>query len=270
MKDKLKPLTLADIAEPRSRDLPLARVIRRGLRGVWHRLPPRQMTRFVTIGGIRYAIDYRETEARKLLRQGYYEREQIVFFFNEARMRGARVFLDVGANFGYYSLLAARLGIFDEIHAFEPHPETYKRLLWHIKANNFDGAITPHNIAASDGVRQMRMQQVKGGNSGKLQVLAGSDSSGDNAPPDTVVINAAPLDSVLALRGKKVCAKIDVEGHEMSALDGARELLAHNDSLLQIEIFPMYAERIPAIVARGFSLINYCNRDFYFVREAQQ
>ena len=270
MKDKLKPLTLADIAEPRSRDLPLAQVMRRGLRGVWHRLPPRQMTRFVTIGGIRYAIDYRETEARKLLRQGYYEREQIVFFFNEARARGARVFLDVGANFGYYSLLAARLGIFDEIHAFEPHPETYKRLLWHIRANNFEGVITPHNIAASDGVRQMRMQQVKGGNSGKLQVLADSHSSAAAAPPDTVVINAAPLDSALALRGRSVCVKIDVEGHEMSALDGARELLAHNDSLLQIEIFPMYAERIPAIIARGFSLITYRNRDFYFAGEAQQ
>ena len=269
MKDKLKPLTLADIAEPRSRDLPLAQVMRRGWRGVWHRLPPRQMTRFVTIGGIRYAIDYRETEARKLLRQGYYEREQIVFFFNEARARGARVFLDVGANFGYYSLLAARLGIFDEIHAFEPHPETYKRLLWHIKANNFDGAITPHNIAASDGIRQMRMRQVKGGNSGKLQVLAGADSP-DNAPSGTVVINAAPLDTVLAFRGKNVCVKMDVEGHEMSALDGARELLAHNDSFLQIEIFPMHAERIPAIIARGFSLITYRNRDFYFTGEAQQ
>ena len=268
MKDKLKPLTLADIAEPRSRDLPLARVMRRGWRGVWHRLPPRQMTRFVTIGGIRYAIDYREPIMRTVLRRGYREPEQIVFFFNEARARGASVFLDVGANFGYYSLLAARLGIFDEIHAFEPHPETYKRLLWHIKANNFDGAITPHNVAASDGVRQMRMQQVKGGNSGILQVLA--DSPDDNAPPGTVVINAVPLDSALAFRGKNVCVKIDVEGHEMSALDGARELLAHNDSLLQIEISSTHAERIPAIVARGFSLIGYRDADFYFVREAQQ
>ena len=58
--------------------------------------------------------------------------------------------MDIGANFGYYSLLAAKTGDFADIHAIEPHPETHRRLLMQIGANGWEKKITPHNIAASD------------------------------------------------------------------------------------------------------------------------
>ena len=252
------PLTLADIAEPRTRDSTAGFAVWRALRTLWYFVLPRGMTRHVTIGGIRYRLTAREKVDRALLKRGYWERNQILFFFNEARRRGARVFLDVGASFGYYSLLAARLGIFDEIHAIEPHPETYRRLLWHIKANNFENVITPHNVAAGASAREMRMRANIAGRSDFQQV------SEDSSLPDSIAIKSAPLDSLLALRGKNICAKIDVEGCEISALDGARELLANNRCFLQVEIWPGNSPDIAKIMSRGLSLVRHHGDDFYF------
>ena len=258
------PLTLADIAEPRARDGIRFR-IRRACRKVCHSLLPRKMERVVKRGGLRYMLNGSEYVHKKLIRYGYWEHQQIVYFFNEAQKRGARVFLDVGANFGYYSLLAARLGIFDEIHALEPHPQTYQRLLWHIKANNFEGVITPHNIAASDAERAMKMQAV-GKDSGGLSVFSG-DSLNTSGAFD---IYAKPLDAVFPFRGRNVCAKIDVEQHESKAIRGAENLLAHNDVFLQIEIWPWKASGFAEMAARGYSLIYYHGNDFYFAKGKAQ
>ena len=45
-------------------------------------------------------------------------------------------FVDIGANFGYFSLVASKLvGDSGKVLAFEPMPNFYKRLEWHIQEN---------------------------------------------------------------------------------------------------------------------------------------
>ena len=255
-----KPLTLADIAEPIPGDGTLGLRIRRGCRKAFHWLLPRSITRVVVRGGIRYSGKYTDDVIPSIVRKGYWERDQIVFLFNEARKRGARVFLDVGANFGYYSLLAARLGIFDEIHAIEPHPETYKRLLWHVKENKFDGVITPHNVAASDGAGNATTDAKPAGTN---QIYK------ERSPGEFVVVETAPLDAMFDFRGQNICLKIDVEGHEMSALDGAKNLLSRNRVFMQVEFLPGSTPHIGEVLSRGFSLINHYGNDFYFAKERE-
>ena len=244
-----KPLTLADIAEPIPSDGTVGFRIRRGARKGLQWLLPNSMMRSITRGGMHYIIP----NFTAIVADGYEERRQLVFFFNEARRRGARVFLDVGAHFGYYSLLAARLGIFDEIHAFEPHPKTYKWLLRHIKLNNFEGVITPHNVAASD-------------KDGELLIHGMQIHDKDSAPADSIAIKAVPLDSIFDFRGQNICLKIDVEGHETAALDGAKNLLANNKPFMQIEIWHENTPLIADMLARGYSLIGHYKDDFYFVK----
>ncbi len=143
-KHNKSPLTLADIAEPRPSSKGggnIAFRLRRACRRLMLAIFPRKMTRQFVRGGLHYKLDGMGMNSR-LFGDGHWEPKQIEYFFNTARERGANVFLDAGANIGYYSLLAARLGIFDEIHALEPEPETYQKLLWHISANKFDSKIT--------------------------------------------------------------------------------------------------------------------------------
>lgn len=256
------PLILDDIAEPRLRGASLAFRIRRGVRKVWHSLLPRKMERVVVRGGIRYMLNGYEPVCRWLLKQGHWEPDAVVRFFNLARERGAEVFLDLGANFGYYSLLAARLGIFDKIHAFEPHPQTYRRLLWHIRANNFEGVITPHNVAASDSACEMQMWVMDKNNSGSALIVDNHKGG------DAVAVSAAPLDSLFAFRGRKIAVKMDVEKHELAAVAGMEKLLANNNVIAQIEI--LETDSLLKLLARGLLLTDRLGDDFYFVNAKRE
>lgn len=52
-------------------------------------------------------------------------------------IKNGDVVLDIGANIGYFTMIFSKLvGSNGLVVAFEPHPEFYKRLLWHVEKNN--------------------------------------------------------------------------------------------------------------------------------------
>lgn len=255
----MKPaLVRTDLMEPNPRDTSPGRRVLRACRKVWHRVLPRKMTRSFARAGIRYRIDASWDVQYRLMQDGRFEHRQIMYFFNGARRRGADVFLDVGANFGYYSLLAAKTGDFGEIHAFEPHPEMYEILLRHISLNGRQNVITPHNIAASAKESEMFIDDFAHG-SARI-----SATERKNA---TIAVRAVLLDSVLDFSGRNIAVKLDVEGHTSPALDGMRNLLSQNRVFLQAEILPEDTEVIYRLMSDGFRLIYHEGGDFYFVND---
>jgi hypothetical protein len=59
---------------------------------------------------------------------------------------------DVGANFGIWSLLAARRVAAGSVHAFEPVPEMVKRLRRHAEINGASGiVVNEHAVGSEDG-----------------------------------------------------------------------------------------------------------------------
>jgi FkbM family methyltransferase len=63
------------------------------------------------------------------------------------RCRSARVGLDIGANVGYYSILAALANPDAEVVAFEPVPQLYDRLVRNIELNQLTSRITALKLA---------------------------------------------------------------------------------------------------------------------------
>ena len=60
------------------------------------------------------------------------------------------VFVDIGANVGWFSLIAAqRVGPRGKVYAFEPHPDVYPLLVKNIKVNGFENVIIPIRKAVS-------------------------------------------------------------------------------------------------------------------------
>src|SRR3990172_3683386 len=57
--------------------------------------------------------------------------------------------IDVGANMGSYSLIAASKLISGKVFAFEPSKIAYKRFRENIKLNNFESKIIPFELAVS-------------------------------------------------------------------------------------------------------------------------
>lgn len=119
-------------------------------------------------------------------------------------------FVDVGANWGWYSLLvASRPGFKGTVHAFEPFPSTFTDLDGVVRAAGLEHRITCHDIALADTAGSSTMAFSDGIQSG----LARLGEAGG------VTIRMAPLDS-LALPAPDVI-KIDAEDHEFEVLKGA-------------------------------------------------
>jgi FkbM family methyltransferase len=138
-------------------------------------------------------------------------------------------FLDVGSNIGAYAVLMTTCESVCEIHAFEPSPETFAEMVANVRLNSL--SIETHNIAASDRSANLAF--------GIINTFSGANSVVDTSIHTDFVrhinVPAERLDDVLELRGRRLCIKVDVEGHEKAAIAGMQTLLASNDIVLQLE-----------------------------------
>ncbi len=140
------------------------------------------------------------------------------------------VFLDIGSNFGYYSLtLAAALNRQCKIHAFEPNPKTYSRLLRHIEWNGMRDVISAHQVALSDTEGAATLIE-RADNSGASRL--GNDAAGVSVQMTTLdaFCRADAMERLDAL-------KIDVEGYEARVLIGGRATLSRFKPAIVIEFW---------------------------------
>lgn len=123
------------------------------------------------------------------------------------------VFLDIGANIGYYSLMAAQQGA-STILAFEPNPIVLSRLQFNVAANQLADRITALPIALGDRTASMHMH-VSDRDMGGSHIGDHGDASGS-----VIEVEVRPLVDVLSEQGitRVDAMKIDVEGMEDAVL----------------------------------------------------
>lgn len=149
-------------------------------------------------------------------------------------------FIDVGANLGLYTLLAARRMPRGHVFAFEASAIEYDKLSWTVRENHLTNVTAVH-CAVSDEEGEATIHESLLG-AGALNRLDGP------AKPTgkwrATRVRKTSLDHYLAaLREMPPVdfVKIDVEGHELPVLKGARELFARAAPLLMIEVNPARA-----------------------------
>lgn len=132
------------------------------------------------------------------------------------------IFINVGANIGYYCGLA--LSKNKSAIAFEPEPQNLKFLLKNIKANNWGDRIEIYPVAMSN---KIGIVDIYGGSTG-VSTGASLLPGWANTPSHLVdTIPASTLDLVLGDRliGQKTLVLMDIEGAEFFALQGASRLI---------------------------------------------
>ncbi len=141
-------------------------------------------------------------------------------------------FIDIGANIGFYSILAGTKLGFSRIHAFEPNPETLNRLTKNISLNALQDKITIHDSALGDSTTIATLYRRPWHTGANSLVAHGHRTD------DTITVSVVPFDS-LAIDPKTISfIKLDVEGFELTTLKGLTQTLAalRPDTLLFIEI----------------------------------
>jgi FkbM family methyltransferase len=145
-------------------------------------------------------------------------------------LKDGETFVDVGANIGSYALNMSKKYSNNKIIAIEAHPDNYTALQRNIKLNKIDN-ITAINKAVAD--RQGSIKMYERYHSG---IRLGSDlySISDSfIHPSNVLktdgkvieVECDTLDSILSLQKENVVLKIDIEGAETMALQGAKSIL---------------------------------------------
>ncbi|MFO0813389.1 MAG: FkbM family methyltransferase [Gemmatales bacterium] len=152
------------------------------------------------------------------------------------------VFWDVGANFGLYSICAARkIGKNGQVVSFDPVTWCCERIRRNIELNHLDN-VTVLDIALSDRTAEFTIQDSESPVSGtsrleqnvemhtsanKVRAMSGREViSASMAPPPTII-------------------KVDVEGHEIKVLEGLKDVMkAYPCKALLVEVHFTLLERM--------------------------
>lgn len=151
------------------------------------------------------------------------------------RVTEGAVFYDLGANIGVFAFLAALgAGPKGVVVAFEPEPNNVACLRRSIARNPGLGRIELQEIAVAAEDGSVTFDRMGGAFSGRI---AGGGSS-DAESTFTLVVPTRSIDSLVEAGEipPPTLIKIDIEGGEGAALDGARRTLAAHRPELMIEL----------------------------------
>ena len=167
--------------------------------------------------------------------RGIYEPIETGVFNREIR-RGD-VVLDIGANIGYYTLIAARLvGPEGRVFAFEPDPGNFDILKRNVEMNGYRNAVLVQKAVASK--------------TENLHLYISEENKADHRIYDThdgrasIEIEAIRMDDFLKdTSGRVDFVKMDIQGAEGGAMQGMSGLILKNRRLRIVTEFWPYGLR---------------------------
>lgn len=157
--------------------------------------------------------------------------------FKRSLKPGATV-LDIGAHYGYFSLIAAReVGERGKVYAFEPAPENFAYLTRNIELNGYTN-IRPINKAVGNRCTVMTLYLAE-----RASFLHGFQPHPHSSTKASISVECVTIDEFLA--GEPVdVIKMDIEGSEPYALEGMKGTLSKSKPLA------LFTEVNPACLAR--------------------
>lgn len=188
--------------------------------------------------GGRFHCDLRDMIQGRIYYTGVWEPSLTAFV--ESHLRPGDTFIDIGANIGYFSLLASRIvGPTGAVIALEASPGIADRLAANVRLNGA-GNVRVMNVAASDREGTIDLFRGPPGNLGSSSVVSTRGGTLEARVP------CAPVSAVVTppeLARARII-KIDVEGHELPVLT---DLLRSSDRL-HPDVF-IIAEIAPEAIA---------------------
>jgi FkbM family methyltransferase len=180
----------------------------------------------VDTGNFSIWVDSRDsTIARGILQSKSHEPHVTAVLARE--LKSDATFVDIGANMGWFTLLAASIA--NQVIAIEPNPNNIQLIYRSLLDNRFQN-VRVMQYAVTDVPKLMQLNFIQ--SNGFVSTVV------DKIETSTLV-QGMPLDLLLGDVERLDVIKIDIEGHEPVALIGMKNTLERHHPLLLFEYHPM-------------------------------
>lgn len=163
--------------------------------------------------------------------------EPELFDFLSRLVKEENVFIDVGANVGIFSLLASdKVGPKGTVLTLEPNPATFGLMSELILANKRFNNLVFLQLAVSDqsGILPLQLNQDDS------MLMERASIIHQEAGTKEVNVFTNTLDSLLPAGLKIDIIKIDVEGAELAALNGSKNIIREKRPMICVEVHGLY------------------------------
>jgi len=167
--------------------------------------------------------------------------------------------IDIGANFGYHSLLFSR-ECHEMVYSFDPQIQNYELLEENVKLNNISNIIL-HNYGCGDENCNIRMPIF---NDTNRKLNMGDITPNVNISSNFHISKSIRLDDYNFTRKIDVI-KIDVQGWEKKVLIGAIELLQKHKPILIIEFENFQLNKVNTSCKELFDVIRENNYYIFYL-----
>jgi FkbM family methyltransferase len=208
---------------------------------LWQILKPKD-SQLVDVQGFKMYTDPKDSAiSPQLLSKGCWEPVETEIFTR--LVKSGMTVVDIGANIGYYSLLAAKLvGTSGKVYAFEPFASTFNILERNIAVNEYSHVIS---ICKAVTNKNSSARMYFGKYTPACNSLMGKG--------EFVNVKSTTLDS--EIKGKVDLIKMDIEGAEVLAFEGMQTIIRDNPHIILItEVFPK------ALLKAGSSFEEYVTK----------
>ena len=176
---------------------------------------------------------------------------------------GIDVLVDVGANNGAWAAAARQAGFAGRIESFEPQSSAYDEL---VQRAATDTSWRSHKLALSDhgGTESFHISPEAMASS-LLPLGLQAELEPGHAYTESETVQTARLDDLQVVEpSESVYLKVDVQGHELEVLKGARETIEQHCAAVELELsfVPLYRGQALAhdlmawMAERGFRLVS--------------
>ncbi|MGD2253955.1 MAG: FkbM family methyltransferase [Anaerolineales bacterium] len=192
------------------------------------------------VQGMKMRMDLRDRCVARLL-FGFGEYEPADTRLLISLLKPGMTFIDVGANSGYYTILAAKaVGEDGRVMAFEPSPLNAELLRRNVALNGLRNVwIEEKAVASRHSMRRLHLSRI---NSGDHRLHNAKDDAFYNAGREraSIAVDATTLDIALLEHGGRAdVIKLDIQGAEGEALHGMKRTLTRNRNVvLMTEYWP--------------------------------
>jgi len=218
-------------------------------------------------GDVTFNCSLRDSIQQKVYFFGSYE--AVETHVTSQVLKPGMVVIDAGANVGYYTLLACKkVGEQGQVHAFEPIPENYVQLARHITENEFADRCSINNLALWNRKENLRFQ-IAASTAENCGTYTAAKPTGEVVR--TLKCTATTIDDYVQ---EKVLPrvdflKMDIEGAELMALEGAQKTLRQFSPTILLEVSPETYERFSYSSSDIFHLLSNLDYQAYLPKRTQ-